>query len=226
MKAFNTGGSGDDLPKCPEGLHQAVCVDVIDNGFSDVVYQGNPVMVERNGKKVQKKKREVTFVFQVDARTDDDEPIRRDDGKMFLVYAKFTASLADTAKLLPFLETWLGKPIPQNIRDSGFDMDKLIGRNAQIQVVHNTSQKNGKTYANVKGILPITAKTTKLTVEDGYVREQDRPDYDPPFGSEAWQTVHGELDGIGQPVVSAQDTAGEESQVPPDDDGEQDDLPF
>lgn len=200
MKVFNN--AGQDFPKCPEGLHQAVCCDVIDRGLVDYSYQGVP----------KGKRREVSFVFQADTRDDDDQPIRREDGKLFTVSTKFTASLAQNARLVPFLENWLGTTIPDDVREKGFDLEQLIGRNAQITVIQ--VEKDGKTYANIKGILPVGKKVEKLKVED-YERVKDRDGYDPPFGSDEWEKRQAQGDG--------------ESQVPAgggDDDEEEDDLPF
>jgi hypothetical protein len=199
MKVTNKGG---DFPKCPEGLHQSVCVDVIDRGLVDYSYQGQP----------KGKRREVSFVYQVDVRDEDTgEEIRRNDGKRFTVSTKFTASLSQNARLVPFLEQWLGKTIPPEVRESGFDLEDLVGRNAQITVIHD--QKGDKTYANIKGILPVSKKMGKLVPED-YIRVKDRPDYDPPFGSEEWERRHREADEDEVPVS------------PPGYDEEEDDLPF
>lgn len=205
MKVYNKGGQ--DFPKCPEGLHQAVCVDVIDRGL---------VEYEWKGKKGER--REVSFVFQVDARDEDDKQILREDGKLFTVSSKFTASLGNNAKLVPFLEGWLGATIPPEVRENGFELEQLIGRNAQITVVQ--VEKNNKTYANIKGIAPIAKKTPKLKVED-YVRVKDRDGYEPPRGSDEWERREAEKKKQGSRVPAGAGTGYEDFE--PDDD---DDLPF
>lgn len=180
--------SGKDFEKCPEGTHQAVCVDVVDLGLVDYSYQGVP----------KGKRREVRFVYQVDARDEDGSPLRDEDGKMFLVFSKFTASLAQNARLGPHLEAWLGRSLPPEIRKAGFDLEALIGRNAQVVVIH--AEKDGKTYANIKGILPIAKSTAKLVPED-YVRVKDREGYEPPYGSEEWERRQEQAQG-GKPVAA------------------------
>jgi hypothetical protein len=199
MKVASKGGG--DFPKPPEGLQQGVCVDVVDLGLVDYSYQGVP----------KGKRREVRFIFQVAPRDDEDNELRQDDGERFSVSSKFTASLGDNARLLPFLENWLGAKIPQEVRDSGFDMEALIGRNAQLTVVYGESKANGRVYANINGILPIDKKTPKLKPEN-YTRVQDREGYVPPFGSELWELQQGQAPG----AAGGNDEA----------DDSDDDLPF
>lgn len=212
-KARNTGGGGD-FPICPEGLFNALCVDVVDLGLQDYSYQGQP----------KGKRKEVRFVFQVDARDDEDEPMREEggdrDGRMFEVWAKFTNSLASTSRLLPFIEQWTGKTIPQEVRDDGFELDNLIGRYGQVTIVHNKAS-NGKTYANIKGIMPLARGAEKFE-PDEYVRTHLRPGYDPPEGSDLWEEAQARKR---QPSKGRGRTKQvEEEELPFDED--EDDLPF
>lgn len=191
---------GKDFEKCPEGTHQAVCVDVVDLGIVDFEYQGK-----------KGKRRETRFVFAVDVRDDDNEPLLDEGGKMYLVFAKFTASLSKNARLGPFLESWIGKSLPDDVRRDGFDLEQLIGRNAQIVVIH--AEKGDNVYANIKGILPIGKGTKKIAVPGWYTRVQDREGYEPPFGSDAWEEQQAEKQRDGVP-------AGVGADEP------EDDLPF
>jgi hypothetical protein len=201
MKVTSSGGA--DYPKAPEGLHKAVCVDVIDRGLCDYSYQGV----------AKGKRREVSFVFQLEAFDEETgEEVRRNDGKRHTVSTKFTASLGQNARLVPFLEQWLGKTIPPEVRASGFELEELIGRNAQITVIH--AEKEGKTYANIKGILPIPKKDAKLAPE-GYTRVRDRDDYEPPFGSEDWERLQSQAKGPGrEPGEEVDDDDDDDSPLP------------
>ena len=205
MKVYGKSG-GEDFPDAPEGLHQGVCVDVIDRGLVEFEWEGQ-----------KKKRKELVFVFQIHALDDDDKEIRRNDGKRFTASQKFTASLAKNAKLGPFLESWLGTTLSDEVREEGFEMDKLIGRNAQINLSHRKAS-NGKTYTNITGILPVPKKQAKLVPED-YVRVQDRPGYVPPVGSEKWEEQQAEKQ-------QSSEVEGDQHDAFDGDGDEEDDLPF
>lgn len=210
-KATNTGGG--DFPVCPEGLFNAVCVDVVDLGLEKEVWEGKT-----------KEQRKVRFVFQVDARDDDDNPVRDEggerDGRMFEVWSKFTLSLGDRAKLLPFVQAWTGKTIPKEVREEGFEMDNLIGRYAQVTIVHNKSEAKNRTYANINGIMPL-ARGAKKFEPDEYVRVRDRQGYEPPYGSDDWE----EQQERKQRDANRQGQGRGRDETPPEDEDD-DDLPF
>jgi len=134
---------------CPEGLMQAVCCDVIDLGVQTTPWGEKP---------------KVEIRWQVDE-------VDPDTHKRFEVRAWYTLSLSEKANLRKHLETWRGRKFTaEELR--GFDLEKLIGVNCQLQVIHNITDE-GKVYANVQAIVPHNAKVPKIAVLD-YVRQQDR----------------------------------------------------
>jgi len=134
---------------CPEGLHQAVCVDVVDLGM----------MVTQWGDKPK-----VRIVWQID----EVDPVT---GRRYDVRGMYTLSLSEKSTLRKHLESWRGRKFsPAELR--GFDLENLIGINCQLQVIHNLSDE-GRTFANVQAIVPANAKAPKIA-PDGYVRERDR----------------------------------------------------
>ena len=102
---------------------------------------------------------------------------------------KYTHSLNQKARLRGDLETWLGRRLSEQEVEEGFDLEKMLNSNCQIQVQHNVSDK-GNTFANIQTIVPLGKGMTKLEIED-YVRKQDRastngkekevPDVEPDF---------------------------------------------
>jgi hypothetical protein len=171
--AKDTGGNFDPAP---EGVHQAVCCDVVDLGLVEVTWQGKSTM-----------RHKVNFVWQIDKMNK--------EGKPFLVFKRFTLSMRKNSSLLPFLESWRGKKFEATEIKQGFDVEKLIGANCMLQVIHNEGN-DGKTYANVQSIQPFLKKYGEpLEVRD-YIRKKDRAenesgadfeDYDdapPPPGDE------------------------------------------
>jgi len=132
----------------PEGLWAAVCVDVQDLGLQAGPYGA---------------KHKVRLVWQLDVF--DAEHDRRYD-----VARVYTLSLHERAALRKDLESWRGKKFTEKELD-GFDLEKLLGVSAQLQVAQNLSD-DGTTYANVLTVLPPT-KGTKL-IPLNYVRLKDR----------------------------------------------------
>lgn len=146
-----------DFVPAPPGLHRAVCVDVVDLGMVETTY--GP-------------KHKVRVVWQIEEKME--------NGKLFSVGQRYTASLHQKAKLRQDLESWRGRPFT-NDELKGFDLEKLIGANAQINIVHNTN--DGRIFANVATIVPLGKGTPALAADGTYTRVQDRPDYVPVGGS-------------------------------------------
>lgn len=133
----------------PEGLRQAVCVDVVDLGM----------VTDQWGTK-----HKAELVWQLDQKNPE-------TGKRFTVRKRYTLSLHQKAVLRIDLESWRGKKFSNEELD-GFDLEKLLGINAQVQVVH-TLADNGRVLSNVRAVVPIGKGMTKLRGE--YVRAKDRP---------------------------------------------------
>lgn len=147
-----------DFPTHPEGVYQAVCCDVVDLGIEKVSFDG-----------VEKMVRKIRLYFQ----TEEFEP---DGQKRFIVAKKFTASLSEKSALRQFLQAWRSRIFTSQELDE-FDLEKLIGANCQIQIIHQLG-RDGKTYANIGAILPIKG-VPPIHVE-GYVRKASKAkDEDP-----------------------------------------------
>lgn len=134
----------------PEGLHQAVCVDVHDMGLQKTPWG---------------EKHKVLIVWQI-------EQINDETGKRFDVRNFYTLSLSEKANLRRDLECWRGRKFTED-ELGGFDLDKLLGANCQLQIVHNLSDE-GKTYANIQAVVPFSAKLGPKLQPQDYVRLKDR----------------------------------------------------
>lgn len=163
--------AGTDFVPAPEGLHQAVCVDVVDKGMVESTFNGSKSTRHR---------------IQVRWQT---EAINEKQGARFLVISTFTASLHKKSTLRGFLEAWRGRRFTEE-ELAGFDLDQLLGVNCQLNIIHNNV--DGTVYANVASIMPLGKGMSKLEPEQ-YVRVQDRPDesrpprdtdFDPPGDGE------------------------------------------
>ncbi len=127
--------SGDFKPH-PEGIHPAVCVDVMDLGLVETEFQGQKKMVNK-----------VKLVFESEQKTE--------DGKGNCTVSKnFTASLHPKAKLAEFLGKWRGRPVNPG---ETIDLAKLIGACCTLVISHQQNM-SGKTYAAIDAVSKPTRK--------------------------------------------------------------------
>jgi len=134
---------------CPEFTGQAVCVDVTP-----------PKTVETNyGPKEQ-----FRLVFETS--------ILRDDGSPYLVWSRsFTPSLNEKAAFAQFIRRWFGRTLSPS-EEAEFDTESLIGRCADIAVVHEEG-RDGTTYSNI-GLIRPDRSPKPLAPAGNYVRVKDR----------------------------------------------------
>jgi hypothetical protein len=149
------GEGGKVFTPAPEGVHQAVAVDVIDQGFKP-----NPFKPGTTQHKID-------IAWQIAER--------RDDNKPYLVYKRYTLSLNEKATLRHDLESWRGKPFTRD-EELGFDVESIIGANCLVNIQHKKSQDGTKTFANVISVMPLIKGMPRLVAE-GYERKtQEQPD--------------------------------------------------
>lgn len=135
---------------CPEGLHHAVCVDVIDLGVLQTNWGD---------------KHKVRVVWQI-------EDENQETGRRFEVRKQYNLSLHEKATLRKDLEAWRSRKFTED-ELRGFDLEKLMGANCQIQVTQDISE-DGSIYSNVQAVVPAPKNVAKLTPQD-YTRSKDRP---------------------------------------------------
>jgi hypothetical protein len=145
------GSDSQTFTPAPAGVHQAVCVDIVDLGIVEVTWQGKT-----------KQQHKINIAWQID------EP--RDDVKPYLVFKRYTLSLSEKATLRKDLESWRGKKFTRD-EEMGFDVETVLGANCLLNIQHNTV--GDKTYANVVSIMPLVKGMPKIAARD-YVRKQDR----------------------------------------------------
>lgn len=153
MPIIATAGDSKTYTPAPEGTHQAVCVDVIDLGIVEGSYQGKP-----------NKRHKIDLAWQIDEL--------RDDGKRFVLYKRYTLSLAEKATLRHDLESWRGRAFTED-ELRGFDVETVINVNCLINVQHKKSADGSRTYANVVSVMPLIKGMAKIAAS-GYVRHQEQ----------------------------------------------------
>ena len=150
MPIIATGSDSKTYTPAPEGVHQAVCVDVIDLGMMLSAFPD-----EKTGQPKQQHK--INVVWQIGDK--------RDDGKRHQLYKRYTLSLHEKAALRHDLESWRGKAFSFE-ELAGFDVEKLIGVNCLANVQHRKSKDGTKTYANVVAIMPLVKGMQKIAALD------------------------------------------------------------
>jgi hypothetical protein len=147
-KIMKIKANNSNFEACPEFTGKAVCVDVTPLRKQQSQYG------ERDVFKV---------VFEVD--------MDRDDGSRYCVWSRnFTPSLNEKANLRKFVRGWFGRDLTKAELDD-FDTDSLIGKTAQVVVVHE--HKDGETYANIVACTPDKSNEP-LKATGKYVRVKDR----------------------------------------------------
>ena len=140
-----------ELPS--EGLHDAVCCDVVDLGESETRWG---------------KRHRVQLRWQLDEETS--------DGKPMLAMRTLGLSLAEKSTLRPLLEAWRG--VRFNAAElKGFDLERLINAPCQVQIMYNVVD-DGHTFANVHTVIPPARGRERLIVRY-YIRVKDRTDETP-----------------------------------------------
>lgn len=136
--AIKTSNSGGDFEKAPEGMHVARCFRIIDCGT-------------HLDEKWKKSKRIGWLFFELPLALM--EPDEKGNQRPFVIGKRYTLSHNEKAILRLDLENWYGKQFntPELDNAGGFDLEKLIGRPAMVNVVHS---EDGK-YANIKSINPL-----------------------------------------------------------------------
>jgi hypothetical protein len=160
---------GSDFTPAPEGMHNAVGVDVVDLGMVDGQFG---------------MKHKLKIVWEIDAPME--------DGRRFVVSKRYNVSLHEKSTLFKDLKGWRGRPFtPEELK--GFDLDKVIGAPCQLVIVHN--ERDGSVYADVQTVMK--AGQAKITPSGNYTRVKDRPaDQQRPGGNGNGRPAPKEDEGI------------------------------
>lgn len=158
------------VPSVDPGIHPGVLVGLYDIGTHIDPQFG-------------KEKRKYIFVFELPLA----DPVEIDGQKNpRTLSTTYNATMAPKGMLRPMIEGWRGKALTDEEANS-YDITKVLGKPAQLNVVHDT--RNGKTYANIKNVLPapkgqaLTASTTPVawsvtSLDDaGQLAQSDIPEW-------------------------------------------------
>jgi hypothetical protein len=133
MGTVAKASSGGDFELPEAGAVVGRCYMVADLGTQDTTFKGTP-----------KKAHKILLSWEL-AET-------MEDGRPFAISSRYTLSLFDQAILRQHLESWRGRSFTEE-ELAGFDVKNVLGAYCLLSIVHN--KEGDKTYANVKGIMPV-----------------------------------------------------------------------
>jgi hypothetical protein len=146
--AKESGGGG--FTQVPEGVHRAVCYSVYDLGT-------------HFDEKFSKRNRSVLFVWELPDERIDLEKDGQTKNLPRAISKKYTLSLNEKANLRKDLQSWRGRAFTSE-ELAGFDLQKVIGKPCQIQVIHKIIGE--KTYANITAIMPLAKGQEAIAPEN------------------------------------------------------------
>lgn len=147
-----------DFTPCPVGNHPARFVQVIDNGTSEDVYEGELKVRHR-----------VTIGWEVYPEDDDGNVIMNEAGEYYLVWEDWTLSLDDKAKMVERLTQLRGTGLSA-IERRRFEVGSLLDQLCSINVTHETKMKDGeqRVYAKIASIAPLSKKLAASVPDRGH----------------------------------------------------------
>jgi len=136
-----TNGSSAPRKVCPSGSHIARCYGMLEVGTIKTEYLGET-----------KHQHKVIIDFELPNELD----VFREgeEARPYVISKEFTLSFHEKSTLRAQLASWRGKPFTDE-EASKFDITKLVGVPAMINVIHKPSTDGTKVYANIASISPI-----------------------------------------------------------------------
>lgn len=119
----------------PHGAHVARCFKIVDLGTQRGDYMGKETIHPK-----------LVIAWELPKAT-------RQDGQVFTIQKKYTASLNEKATLRRDLESWRGR-VFNDEELACFKLDRLLGHPAMLNIIHREGQ-NGTMYAQVASISPL-----------------------------------------------------------------------
>ena len=120
--------------RCDGGVYSARCVQVVDLGTHNNVWQGET-----------KQKREVFVVWELSELMQ--------DGRPFTVNWRGTLSMNEKGKLYQMLTSWRGRPFTSDELRS-FELKNILDKCCMINITKEVS-KAGKEYNKVISVMPL-----------------------------------------------------------------------
>ena len=131
----------------PEGTYPAVCFLLVDLGM-------------QQNKNFDTRSRKVQLGWLIPSETyvnKEGETVPR------AMYAEYTNSLGKKSKLRPLLASWRGRDFTADELQA-FDLRNIVGAPCLMNIIH-TASKDGKSYANIAGIMRLPKGMPPVTLD-------------------------------------------------------------
>lgn len=152
--------SGGDYPEAPTGQWVGLCVDVVYRGKQPNKFDASKPDVHK-----------ISIHMMLDTYDESDNPVRRTDGKRFVLSAWFTRSMHEKATLRKTLAAWRGKDF-DDAQAETFNLNDLVGAYGLVNVIEVKTQA-GKAKSVIGSITRLPRGMEKFA-PDEYVRIRDR----------------------------------------------------
>ena len=119
-------------------------------------------------------------------------------GKPFGMVKVYTNSLAKNSHLRKDLESWRGKPFSEAEVEAGFDVEKLLGIDCQLNVI--AGHKDPENQRFVGSVLPRVKNSEPMKIVEGYIRKKDRAPNMDAYGNLKNDTPSSPVPTQGQPI--------------------------
>jgi hypothetical protein len=149
--AKDSGGGGFQRELPEPGIHHAVCSKVFDLGMQAESYNNENSW-----------RHKALVVWELDQTIEDKESEYY--GKRLLVHNEYTVSLNEKSKLRKHLESWRGREFTDEELMHGFDIEKLIAVQCQLNIVIRKSGA-GRDYSRVESVAPAGKNAPIMTPE-------------------------------------------------------------
>lgn len=201
--------SGGDFAPTPAGNFIGRCYSLIDLG----------TQVTKSGEFAGKSNHKIRIGFELFGETEDGKPMTITiEGKELplSIFKEYTLSMHEKSTLRKELGAWRGKQFADDAEAVDFDITKLVGAYAMVNIAHRTNEK-GKVNANIANLspLPSALKNAKPpAINKNVIFSLDDPDMDIFNGlsewlqgriSEApeWKKAHGQVNMDSEPARSS-----------------------
>lgn len=170
MAFIATDTGGGNFKTVPAGVFIGRCWELIDLG----------TQTNETGMYAGKSDHKIKIGFELFGEDEEGNKLTVEfDGKeMPMTITKdYTVSLHEKANLRKELAAWRGKDFTEE-EAKGFDVTKLIGAYAMINVTHKTNAQ-GKTRANISGLSPLPSalrNAKPAPVHSNRIFDLDNPD--------------------------------------------------
>ena len=163
--------SGGDFAPTPAGNFIGRCYSLIDLG----------TQITKTGEFAGKANHKIRIGFELFGETEDGQPmtITIDGNELPLsIFKEYTLSMHEKSTLRKELGAWRGKQFADDQEAVDFDITKLLGAYAMVNIAHRTNDK-GKVSANIANLspLPSALKNAKpVPVNPNIIFSLDNPD--------------------------------------------------